>query len=464
MSSDDISCPSWDSNLAATVAAKRFAELFRSLPVACLGIDADGTIFEWNDRATTLFGISASDAMGRNAAEMIAQSYSRDGFGELMMRAMNESAVVQESMDWIGAGGAVLNSQTSLIALHAGIGQDVTGVLCAIVDVTRERTLAATLGAKIEELDRLSEELEHASRTDMLTGLLNTRAFRERLNREVRAARLAEPLSLAMLDVDHFKKFNDTFGHQAGDEVLAIVGEVLRGLGRATDVPARYGGEEFAVIMPATDESTAMQVAEDLRAALEAWPCPYRTITASFGVAELCDDMKDGSALVRGADEALYASKHAGRNRVTCASTIPRSVPVFDEVEWIRRNEQIAMDPFASADEQLVQRLLASLYLWTNRIRAVMGGREDRDEDSLFSFHRSKLAAWLASEEARGVDDKLTRALRERAEKACLAAAKACEQPRPDGSVAALDLACGRVAMVIAAIGERLRESQREAA
>lgn len=159
---------------------------------------------------------------------------------------------------------------------------------------------------------------ESEARTDSLTGLSNRRAFDDELKRRISEwQRKATPCSLILLDVDLFKKFNDTHGHQVGDEVLRQVAKVLTVQCREMDVPCRYGGEEFGVILPATDAATACKVAERIRAAIEAATtvCDSKKlkITCSLGVADFAaaDDIP---LLIRRADDALYVSKKAGRN------------------------------------------------------------------------------------------------------------------------------------------------------
>jgi diguanylate cyclase (GGDEF)-like protein len=124
-------------------------------------------------------------------------------------------------------------------------------------------------------------------------------------------------VSLILLDVDHFKAFNDTYGHPRGDEVLRAVGGILRGALRPADFAARYGGEEFAIILSNTDRTGALMVAEQLRVAIENATWEDREITASIGVATLNPEIRTSEALVDHADRALYRSKQAGRNCVT---------------------------------------------------------------------------------------------------------------------------------------------------
>ncbi len=172
---------------------------------------------------------------------------------------------------------------------------------------------------------RLLVEVSRLASTDGLTGVSNRRVFEETLRREAaRATRTGEPLSLVLLDVDHFKQVNDRHGHQVGDDVLRHVGRVLADAGRGSDLSARYGGEEFAVLLPACDGPEAVAVADRLRAGLAAGaPVP---ITASAGVATLGAGAPTPEALVGAADGALYEAKGAGRDRAVLAGrTLVRS-------------------------------------------------------------------------------------------------------------------------------------------
>lgn len=179
------------------------------------------------------------------------------------------------------------------------------------------------LEEKKRELEEKNHLLKSLAATDALTGLRNRRAFQERLTDEVaRARRHGNPLSLVLVDIDHFKSYNDTFGHPRGDEVLRNVGRLLSRMMRDTDFAARYGGEEFAVILTHTDRSGARQVAERLRRGIEQATWEERPITASLGVASLGDDAITHEELLEQADKALYRSKEQGRNRVSLASEL----------------------------------------------------------------------------------------------------------------------------------------------
>lgn len=168
------------------------------------------------------------------------------------------------------------------------------------------------------QLEQTNRELESLATTDGLTNLKNRRTFSAKLADEhARAMRYHPPLSLLLLDVDHFKEFNDTFGHLAGDAVLRSVASALEHTARDTDLTARYGGEEFALILPQTDEAGAMVIAERIRTALDGRSWDLRPITVSIGVCTLSLATPTPESMVACADRALYRSKETGRNRAT---------------------------------------------------------------------------------------------------------------------------------------------------
>jgi diguanylate cyclase (GGDEF)-like protein len=182
-----------------------------------------------------------------------------------------------------------------------------------------------------DELHTVQKKLEEQSITDGLTGLKNRRFFDERLQEEFgRAQRYSDPVSLIMLDLDHFKRVNDRYGHQAGDLVLRQAADLLRGSLRDPDIPARYGGEEFAVILPKTHVQGALAVAERIWRAIGnktfrhalgegpgASPPVELRVTVSIGVAFFpSKDITSSELLVKFADEALYQAKRSGRNSI----------------------------------------------------------------------------------------------------------------------------------------------------
>ena len=181
--------------------------------------------------------------------------------------------------------------------------------------------IAERILAVHEKLTRQNVLLADLASTDALTGAKNRRRFCEDLDLFFALwARHQTNLSLVMLDVDHFKQYNDAYGHPAGDEVLRTVVGLLWESIRDHDVVARYGGEEFAILLPSTSADDAMVVAERLRARIEQHPWPARAVTASLGVATTKESTPTGASLVETADRALYRSKSSGRNRVSYES------------------------------------------------------------------------------------------------------------------------------------------------
>lgn len=171
---------------------------------------------------------------------------------------------------------------------------------------------------RTQELKTLMEELEALSLTDSLTGLANRRAFEQRLTMEwQRATRYEHALTVMLIDVDYFKRFNDDFGHQTGDQVLAQVGAILQQAVRATDLACRYGGEEFVIILPDTPVTEALPIAHRIRAQVADYHWAARQVTVSVGVAELKQQITPNQ-LISDADQALYQAKAAGRNQVIC--------------------------------------------------------------------------------------------------------------------------------------------------
>lgn len=182
--------------------------------------------------------------------------------------------------------------------------------------VLRERALN-------KERMQMMEELKKLSITDGLTQLYNSRYFYTHIKSEIdRFNRYGHKLSMLLLDIDHFKAYNDTYGHIEGDKVLIGISRIIRSCLRKMDTAYRYGGEEFVVVLPETSAAEAYTVAERLRAAVadEPFPTPGRPdvyITVSIGVAEYLHE-ESVVNFVHRADEAMYQSKQTGRNRVTC--------------------------------------------------------------------------------------------------------------------------------------------------
>lgn len=198
------------------------------------------------------------------------------------------------------------------------------------VEEDEKRRLERLVAEQTRELRDANLELERLTKTDTLTGLHNRRHFDETMRREwTRLARLRQPLCLVIADIDHFKAYNDTYGHQAGDACLQAAADTIQASSGRDDVAARYGGEEFAVILPGCGREGGRLVATAIHQAIQARALthpgsPFGKVTLSFGVAAVIpDEAVPPEVLFARADQALYASKAAGRNQVTVAVDAP---------------------------------------------------------------------------------------------------------------------------------------------
>lgn len=266
---------------------------------------------------------SARPASGRPLQEIV-RAGTLDGRLEPVRGAEAEALV--------GGQGSESTQDTTHALAHPLSGTEpgeVIGLLSVVRDgepfSDRDRELlsylAGTASVSIQNVG-LHEAVQRQAVTDELTGLYNHRRFQEAMAAETeRAKRFDQAMSLVMLDIDNFKRVNDTYGHQQGDRVLAEVARVLRESSREIDAPARYGGEELAVVLPQTDLEGAYQLAERVRQEVAALEIPLVegsgsiSVTASLGVASMPGNAQDGGGLIAAADAALYDAKRAGRNK-----------------------------------------------------------------------------------------------------------------------------------------------------
>src|SRR3989338_2676496 len=222
----------------------------------------------------------------------------------------------------------------SIIIFPFGVREKILGLLCGYKkgpkffergDLSLFMAVAEQVALALENA-RLYKETKMMAITDGLTGLYNHRYFVGRLKDEIkRAERYERPLSLIIMDIDYFKHYNDTHGHQAGDEILRMLAELITKTIRTSDIAARYGGEEFVIISSETSKERVVQMAERVKKAIEDYPFPKKetqpggTLTVSFGVATFKVDATIADELIKKADSALYKAKESGRNRVVAA-------------------------------------------------------------------------------------------------------------------------------------------------
>ncbi len=312
-------------------ASRRFEELFSGLPVACFTLDESGLIHEWNRQCERDFGIPTHHAFQRPVWDVLGAG-SNDFWNSGAVSNLFEGALM-ENLDWslYTPQGEHKFFVCNIFGLR-NLQGDVVGAISANLDITERKRAEQQIDEQMVTINRQKTQLEKANRaleqlalTDGMTGLLNHRGFQEELCQAYdRHVRLGLPLSLILIDVDHFKQFNDTFGHQGGDAILQDFGQMLRGTTRKHEPAARYGGEEFAVILEGTDPDQAIQAGERFRDAIQKRHWPHQQITASFGVATVYDGSIDREELIRRADVALYASKRNGRDQVTHYQEVER--------------------------------------------------------------------------------------------------------------------------------------------
>lgn len=297
------------------VASQRFQLLFNELPVACFTYDHEGVISEWNEQFEELFELEAEEVFLK-PVDNVFPAISRP-----LWSVISGPALHDHEWSFTRRDGRTLTLITSAFAIE--MGDRSVGGISSILDISDRKELEDELEEKLRLLEIINKQLETLSITDGLTGIHNRRCMEDDLAKLFTLSRRThDDLSILLLDVDKFKLFNDSFGHQAGDEVLKKVAKTLQSVARDSDIVARYGGEEFCVILPATDREGALIAAERYRKAIEAENWDHRQVTASFGAATLTDHM-NGDELLKDADLALYAAKEAGRNRSMHVADLP---------------------------------------------------------------------------------------------------------------------------------------------
>ena len=298
---------------ALRVSEEKLRAVVGGLAEGVLLVDTDSkAVLEANDAAAQLFGYPAAELAGLTYYDLCA--HDRASVDANFERVARDGRVACGRRKYRHRDGTLLDLEPSASPLNHG-GRRLTSVVFR--DVGEQVRAEERLGRSRAELERTNERLRELAATDGLTGLMNRAAFDDRFAEAfASAARHGRALSVVMLDVDHFKAYNDAFGHPAGDGVLQTVAAKVASVARAADTVARYGGEEFVVVLPDTDSGGATALAERCRAAVANAAWGQRAVTVSVGVSTLSPRTADAATLVREADEALYRSKEGGRNRV----------------------------------------------------------------------------------------------------------------------------------------------------
>ncbi|AUM70429.1 sensor domain-containing diguanylate cyclase [Pseudomonas fluorescens] len=297
----------------------------QSIDVGVVVLDRDYRVQVWNTFMENRSGVQPKDAHNQLIfslfPEIDRQWFSRKvesvatlGTPAFTVWEQRPYLVRFENYQPITGNEEFMYQNTTLLPLRSP-DNNIKHICLVIYDVTDVATNRHQLQAANAQLQRLSS-------TDRLTGLYNRGHWEESLRAAyARHQRYGNALSLVMLDIDHFKRVNDTYGHQAGDKVIEQVARLLREHARDSDVVGRYGGEEFGVVLSDTDSSGAQTFAERMRHSIEALVVMYNDqrirFTISLGVADLSQASNSHADLIAWADQALYTSKKTGRNRVT---------------------------------------------------------------------------------------------------------------------------------------------------
>ncbi|MEO8737115.1 MAG: diguanylate cyclase [Edaphobacter sp.] len=303
---------------AATAELRASEELFRAFmnasPFLSYIKDSAGKLLFYNRSFAQRFGVNEYAWLGRTDEQLWSRNLTNSGRMH-DLEVMAGGRMVQTEEQIRGTDGIISSLRSFKFPCHDSAGNvRLAGVA---VDISDELAHKAELERYHHQLEQANDQLRKLAVTDELTGLRNRRAFEERLAMEFSMARRRNrELSVILIDVDDFKRVNDRWGHSAGDDVLRRLGMILRSTVRLPDLPARYGGEEFVVLLPESGEESALGLARRLMANVAAEKWTYEPLTISIGLAAMTDPLTTGNELIEQADEALYAAKRTGKNRV----------------------------------------------------------------------------------------------------------------------------------------------------
>lgn len=328
---------------------ERVRKAFDTLTDALLVLDADGRIVLANKAFRQLHGESPTRLIGRRIADLDWLDAGMESFEkgrapwERVLRG--DDLVTDVRMSVVRPGGGTLELAVSCSPVRDEYG-NTRGCLVSFDDLSELERANQDLRKALSEIEQSrarikaqNEKLTHLASRDPLTGALNRRAFFEKVAGPFETAlRGNGPLCCLMTDIDHFKRFNDIYGHAVGDQVIKVVVRCIEKHIREADMLCRYGGEEFCVVMPNADLEAGMAIAERIRSMVASTAgsmirnTDVGTITSSFGIASITDGAATIEDLIEQADTALYASKKGGRNRTTAWSPGSPSMEEMDAV------------------------------------------------------------------------------------------------------------------------------------
>ncbi len=311
------------------VSDARFKTFMDSAPFLGYIKDPDGRFLFYNRLVAQRFGVSSEEWLGKSDHELFPPGLAAVYRGnDLDVLESGKLKIVDEST--VHDDGSTSHWRSYKFPCPDKSGFLLGGIS---IDITHDIHLNEELHGSRTALEEANLRLREQATTDHLTSLPNRRAFDERLVAEFASARRAHrPLSVMLLDIDHFKEHNDRFGHDAGDDTLRRFATLLRNTARIHDLVVRYGGEEFVILLPNTGEEQANELGARILRRLKNTAWPTAPVTASAGIACLTPATPSPTHLVTLADQALYAAKRSGRDRVVNYSTYSREIGVHIEL------------------------------------------------------------------------------------------------------------------------------------
>ena len=316
-------------------------DLLSSIEVGIVVMDKDFRIEVWNQFMENHADLRPSEVMGKSLFSMfpeIEESWLRSK-AEPVFNLKTPVFIIWEQRPYLFQFGTnrpitsdaiYMFQNVTMFPLSSPTGE--VSKLCMLVYDVTDQALSKL------RVERLNDDLQQMSSVDGLTGLFNRRYWQERFDSHFKLLRRRESISTAlMLDIDHFKKINDTYGHQAGDEVIKTLARVIQKSIRETDLAGRYGGEEFAIILVDSNQSNAMKVADRIRRLAEAMAVEHEgqliKFTVSVGISEYRTGITSNMVWLEQADRALYLSKHSGRNCVSTWDMVDGQMPPKQSAE-----------------------------------------------------------------------------------------------------------------------------------
>lgn len=283
------------------IATTRLQKVLSTIPIAYIGVDTSGNVYEWNDAAQKTFGYNQFEVFEQPVHEFIVGLEDREEFVSRLQQAIYEDQANTFALPCETKIGNRVTIEWNVMPMRSAKGE-VTSILMTAVDIT----------------ERVQQELRLRDMAfkDALTGLFNRRAFLNTLQDQWDCTPDSN-ISVVLMDVDKFKVYNDTYGHPAGDALLRRVGELISQNCGESVTPGRYGGEEFIMLLPEHNAEEAFEFADEVRKCIEAYTLDLHGATASFGVSSAIPGTITTAELIEQADKALYASKHNGRNQCT---------------------------------------------------------------------------------------------------------------------------------------------------